>query len=117
MVFIVGEKRIPLSDASAQYALANMIYYAQAQGIGSCLCGNGPLFFDRDKRVRKRLKIQNREHILGALFLGYPAIKFMNKVDGKVMPIQWIDSCFLQVGIPHFCKIFSPAPVGKIWLT
>jgi len=32
----------------------------------------------------------------------------------------WIshpDNCFLQVGIPHFCKIFSPAPVGKIKLT
>ena len=26
-------------------------------------------------------------------------------------------SCFLQVGIPHFCKTFSPAPVGKINLT
>ena len=26
-------------------------------------------------------------------------------------------ACFLQVGIPHFCKIFSPAPVGKIKLT
>ena len=25
--------------------------------------------------------------------------------------------CFLQLGIPHFCKIFSPAPVGKIKLT
>ena len=25
--------------------------------------------------------------------------------------------CFLQVGIPHFCKTFSPAPVGKIKLT
>ena len=24
--------------------------------------------------------------------------------------------CFLQVGIPHYCKIFSPAPVGKIRL-
>jgi hypothetical protein len=25
--------------------------------------------------------------------------------------------CFLQVGIPHYCKTFSPAPVGKIKLT
>ncbi len=89
MVFIVGEKRIPLSDASAQYALANMIYYAQVKGVGSCLCGNGPLFFDRNKIVRKRLKLPKQEHILGALFLGYPAIKFANKVNGKVMPIQW----------------------------
>ena len=89
MVFIIGEKRIPLSDASAQYALANMIYCAQLKGIGSCLCGNGPIFFDKDRKTRERLKLQNREHILGALFLGYPGIKFTNKVNGKVMPIQW----------------------------
>ncbi len=89
MVFIVGDKRIPLSDASAQYALANIIYYAQAQGIGSCLCGNGPLFFDKNGKIRKSLKLQKRENILGALFLGYPAVKFANKVNGKAMPIQW----------------------------
>lgn len=88
MVFIVGDKRIPLSDASAQYAIANMIYYAQAKGIGSCLCDNGPLFFDKNKKIRKHL-LQSREHILGVLFLGYPALKFTNKVNGKVMPIQW----------------------------
>jgi nitroreductase/NAD-dependent dihydropyrimidine dehydrogenase PreA subunit len=92
MVFIVGEKRIPLSDASAQYALSNMIYFAQSQGIGSCLSGNGPLFFDKDKEVRKHLKLHRRENILGALFLGYPVIKFANKVVGKAMAIQWIDS-------------------------
>jgi nitroreductase len=92
MVFIVGEKRIPLSDASAQYALANMIYYAQVRGIGTCLCGNGPLFFDKNKKIRKRLKLESREHVLGALFLGYPAIKFANKVSGKVLPIQWNDN-------------------------
>jgi nitroreductase/NAD-dependent dihydropyrimidine dehydrogenase PreA subunit len=92
MVFIIGEKRIPLSDASVQYALANMIYYAQAKGIGSCLSGNGPLFFDKNKKIRNRLKLQKRENILGTLFLGYPAIKFSNKIIGKAMPIQWIDS-------------------------
>jgi transposase len=27
------------------------------------------------------------------------------------------EGCFLQVEIPHFCKTFSPAPVGKIKLT
>jgi PAS domain S-box-containing protein len=31
--------------------------------------------------------------------------------------LQRLDGCFLQLGIPHFCKIFSPAPVGKIKLT
>lgn len=88
-VFIVGDKRIPLSDASAQYALANIMYYAQAKGIGCGLCGNGQLYFDKNKTLRNRLGIQKRENILGTLLLGYPAIKFANKVNGKTMPIQW----------------------------
>jgi nitroreductase/Pyruvate/2-oxoacid:ferredoxin oxidoreductase delta subunit len=89
MVFVIGDKRIPLSDASAQYALSNMIYYSQAQGIGSCLSGNGPLFFDKNKKTRRLLKLQKRENILGALFLGYSAVKFSNKANGKAMPVQW----------------------------
>jgi nitroreductase len=89
MIFVIGEKRIPLSDASAQYALANMIYYAQSQGIASCLCGNGQLFFDKNNKIRKRLRLHSREHILASLFLGYPAIQFSNRVNGKAMPIQW----------------------------
>jgi len=89
MVFIVGEKRLPLSDASAQYALANIFYYAQVKGIGSCLCGNGPLIFDKNKAIRKRLGSERRENILGALMLGYPAVRYSNKVHGKSLPIQW----------------------------
>jgi NAD-dependent dihydropyrimidine dehydrogenase PreA subunit/nitroreductase len=91
IVFIVGNKRIPLSVESAQYALANMIYYAQAKGIGSRLWGPGQIFYDRSKIVRKRLGLQKREHILGTVFLGYPAVKFRNKVQGKTLPIQWND--------------------------
>ena len=89
MVFIVGDKRIPLSEASAQYALCNMIFYAQAKGIGSCLWGNGPIFLDRDNAARKRLALQKHERILGTLLLGYPAVKFANKMEGKTLSIQW----------------------------
>jgi nitroreductase len=88
-IFIIGDKRIPLSDASAQYALANIMYYAQAKGIGCGLSGNGQLFFDKNKTIRKRLGLQKRENILGALLLGYSAIKFANKANGKTLPIQW----------------------------
>ncbi|MFQ5855559.1 MAG: nitroreductase family protein [Anaerolineae bacterium] len=89
IVFIVGDKRIPLSVESAQYALSNMIFYAQAKGIGSCPWGPGQLFYDRSKPVRKRLGLQKREHILGTLLLGYPAVRFANKVEGKTLRIQW----------------------------
>lgn len=47
VVFIVGDRRIALSEASAQYALYNMIVYAQARGIGSCLRGAGQIFLPR----------------------------------------------------------------------
>jgi nitroreductase/NAD-dependent dihydropyrimidine dehydrogenase PreA subunit len=89
IVFIVGDKRIPLSVDSAQYALANMSFYAQLKGIGPCLWGNGPIFMDRSRAARRLLGLQRRERIFGALFLGYPAIRFRNKVEGREMPIQW----------------------------
>jgi ferredoxin len=91
IVFIVGNKRVPLSVESAQYSLANMIYYAQVKGIGSRLWGPGQIFYDRSRTIRKRLGLQKREHILGTVFLGYPAVKFGNKVQGKALPIQWND--------------------------
>jgi len=89
LVFIVGDKRIALSQASTQYALYNMILYAQVKGIGSCLWGSAEIFLDRSKTARKRLGLQKHEHILGALGLGYPAVKFRNKVAGKALSIQW----------------------------
>jgi NAD-dependent dihydropyrimidine dehydrogenase PreA subunit/nitroreductase len=92
IVFIVGDSRIALSEVSAQYALYNMILYAQVKGIGSCLWGNARVFLDRSKAARERLGLQKHEHILGGLLLGYPAVKFANKVKGKSMSIEWIES-------------------------
>jgi len=89
IVFIVGDKRIALSEASTQYALYNMILYAQVKGIGSCLWGSAQTFLDRSKAVREHLGLQKNEHILGALGLGHPAVKFANKVEGKTLSIQW----------------------------
>jgi nitroreductase len=89
IVFIVGDRRIPLSVDSAQYALANMTFYAQVKGIASCLWGNGPIFMDRSRSARRRLGLQKHERIFGALFLGYPAVRFKNKIEGRKMPIQW----------------------------
>jgi ferredoxin len=110
IVFIVGNKRVPLSIESAQYALSNMTYYAQTEGIGSRLWGPGQLFYDRSKDIRQRLGLQKREHILGTLMLGYPAVKFRNKVQGKTLPIQWNDEQHSRVeGATPWTKAVSPA--------
>ena len=88
-IFVVGDKRVPLSEASAQYALANMMYYGQAKGVGTCLWANGPLFIDKHREARRRLGLTPNERIFGAMYLGHPAVRFSNKVNGKSLAIQW----------------------------
>jgi len=89
VVFVVGDRRILMSEASAQYALYNMILYAQARGIGSRINAGGPITLDRSRAARRRLGLERQEHILATLELGYPAVRFRNKVEGKTMPIAW----------------------------
>ena len=89
MVFIAGDRRIGLTEASAQYALYNMILYAQARGIGSRLKGTGPIFLNRSKAARQRLGLHKHERIFGTLEFGYPDVRFRNKVEGKKLSIQW----------------------------
>lgn len=89
MVFVVGDRRIAFSEASAQAALDLMALYAHVRGVGSCLWGAGRIIFNRSKTIKQRLGLHKREHILGILLLGYPAVRFRNKVEGRTMSIQW----------------------------
>ena len=89
IIFVVGEKWVAHSEASAQYYLYNMMLYAQAKGLGCCLWGGGKLLLNRSKTVRERLGMQRSEHILGIIVLGYPGVQFANKVEGKTLPVRW----------------------------
>jgi nitroreductase/NAD-dependent dihydropyrimidine dehydrogenase PreA subunit len=89
-IFIVGDRRTPLSEASAQFYLANMMYYAQLRGVGACLWGNASIFVDKSQAGRQRLGVQKNERIYGALYMGYPAVRFANKVGGKTLAVQWV---------------------------
>ena len=91
-IIIGGDRRVALAEASAQYALYNMILYAQVSGIGSRLKGTGETFLDRSRAARERLGLQKHEHILGMLEMGHPAVKFRNKVYGKTLKVQWNES-------------------------
>jgi Pyruvate/2-oxoacid:ferredoxin oxidoreductase delta subunit/nitroreductase len=91
LVLIAGDHRVLLSVESAQYALYNVILYAQARGIASRINGGIPLVLNRNRAARRRLGLGRHEHILAALELGYPAVRFRNKVKGKRLPIQWND--------------------------
>jgi nitroreductase/NAD-dependent dihydropyrimidine dehydrogenase PreA subunit len=89
IIFVVGKKNGVLSNESAQYSLANMMYFAQVKGVGACLWANGPIFMDRVPTIRRKLGISREERIYGSLYMGYPAIRYSNTVAGKQIPIQW----------------------------
>jgi nitroreductase len=90
VLFIIGEIQIAHSDASAQYALANMMYYAQAMGLGTRLSDGGKILLGNNRQARRLLGLQKGEHILGVLEVGYPAVRFQNKVQGKFLPVEWL---------------------------
>lgn len=88
-ILVIGSSKTALSNESAQYALANMMYYAQLKGVGTCLWANGPMFIDKNRPIRRRLGLGKNEHICGAMYMGYPVARFSNKVGGKELAIQW----------------------------
>jgi nitroreductase len=89
IVMIVGEKRIPLSLESAQYALYNIDLYAQTLGLGCRNLVGNQMILNRNKSLRKLIKIGKNEKVYGTIALGYPSVRFKNKIIGKRMPIQW----------------------------
>jgi nitroreductase len=89
LVLIVGEKRIPLSLESAQYALYNIDLYAQTCGLGCRNMVGNQMILNRSRSLRKLLKIRKDEKIFGTIALGSPAVTYENKVVGKQIPVQW----------------------------
>ena len=89
VIMIVGDKRTPLSLESAQYALYNIDLYAQSRGLACRNLVGNQMILNRNKEFRKLMGLNKYERISGLIILGYPAIKFRNKVIGKKMSIQW----------------------------
>jgi nitroreductase/NAD-dependent dihydropyrimidine dehydrogenase PreA subunit len=92
VVLVVGDGRIAHAEASAQYALYNMILYAQSKGLGSTISGGAKLLLNPNRAARRRLGLERHERILAVLYLGYPAVRFRNKVRGKALPVSWFEA-------------------------
>lgn len=90
LIFVVGDKRIPLMMESAQYVLYNMMLAAQVRGLGCRNLVGNQMFLTKNKKIRRILGIIKHERIFGFMGIGYPAIKFSNKFQGRDMPVQWI---------------------------
>lgn len=88
-LMVVGDKRVPLNLESAQYAVYNITLLAGALGLGCRnLVGNQPIL-NADCALRNKLHLLKSERIFGLMGVGYPSVKFRNKVEGRLIPIQW----------------------------
>lgn len=89
IIMIVADRRIPLSLESAQYALHTINLYAMTKGLGCWNLVGNQMLLNRSSSLKDLIGLKSHEKIFGTMAIGYPAIKFRNKVNGKEMQIQW----------------------------
>jgi nitroreductase len=88
-VFLVDDRRTPLARDSAQYALYNVMLYAQARGLGCRNLVGNQMIFNGSRTVREGLRLSKQERIYGTAGLGIPGVRFRNKVEGRTLPVRW----------------------------
>ena len=89
IIMIIGDKRVPLTLESAQYALYNIDLYAQTKGLACRNLVGNQMVLNKNTKFRKELGLAREERIFGTMTVGYPAVHFRNKVFGKRINIQW----------------------------
>jgi nitroreductase len=92
LIVVVGNATIAHAEASAYCALYNMVLAAQVRGLGSTISGGLKLLLNPQPAARAALGLRRGERILAALYVGHPAVKFRNKVEGKRMPLEWVEA-------------------------
>lgn len=91
IIMIIADKRIPLSLESAQYALYSINLYAHTKGLGCRNLVGNQNFLNKSNYIRKIIGLEKHERITGTMAIGYPGVKFRNKVNGRVADIKWIE--------------------------
>jgi Fe-S-cluster-containing hydrogenase component 2 len=89
LILLVGNKRVPVTESSAQYLLSTMIIFSESLGAGSCLLDSVKIALNWNSRIRERLKIPRKWSVLGVLALGYSAEKIVNIPRGYMPRVQW----------------------------
>lgn len=87
LIILVGDRRVPVTESSAHYLLAAMIFYAEALGVGSCPMDSLKVSIGGSKAIRRKLGIKT--NVLGVLSLGYSAENIVNIPEGYELKVQW----------------------------
>jgi NAD-dependent dihydropyrimidine dehydrogenase PreA subunit/nitroreductase len=87
VILVTGNRRVPVTERSAPYLLATMMYMAESLGIGSCLMDSVYLAFRTSAKLRRRFGIT--DDVFGVLVLGHSAERIRNIPRGYEPDIIW----------------------------
>lgn len=87
IIIVTGNKKIAVTERSAHYMLATMMYMAESLGIGNCLMDSIYLTLKTNRKLKKRLKI--KEDVFGVLVLGYSNENVKNVPRGYEVSVRW----------------------------
>lgn len=87
IIIVTGNKRVAVTASSAHYMLATMMCMAESLGVGNCLMDSIYVTLRTNRKLRKRLKIE--EDVLGVLVLGYSNENVKNIPRGYEVNVRW----------------------------
>lgn len=82
LMMVLGDPMTYLTLESSQFFLYNMQLTALSLGLGSRQSSSGVTYLAKNKKARKLLGIPKGKRIFAIMFLGYPELKYRNKVEG-----------------------------------
>jgi nitroreductase len=105
---LVGDARVPVTEPSAQYLLANMILCAEALGVGTCLMDSVKLSVNQNAKLKRELGIPRRWKALGVMAAGYSGENVVNiPRESKAA-----ESCSLEAPVLPAIMVMKAAPAS-----
>jgi nitroreductase/NAD-dependent dihydropyrimidine dehydrogenase PreA subunit len=89
LIITYGNPKIPVTESSAPFLLANMIIMSEALGVGSTLMDSLKMTIHQNKKVRHLLNIPEGFKVFGVLAIGYSNENIINIPQGYKIPVSW----------------------------
>nr|WP_321452767.1 nitroreductase family protein [uncultured Carboxylicivirga sp.] len=91
-LILVHAKKTPtnMPESDANIWLGMAMLYAQTLDLATCTNGYIINAAKRNKELRQRVNIPDHHSIFGALLIGYPQTKYINRVDRPEPQVQFI---------------------------
>jgi nitroreductase len=78
-----------MTIADGWLAAANAAVYAETIPLGACVNGYLSSAANGSRSVREAMGLPRKEHIIAALTLGYPALKYARPAPRKTLPVTY----------------------------